>query len=120
MSTLTENLLPNHDAWPGIVDYSKNAGERFEQGDELAVVRSMDGQVVERIHAEMSGWLVGWFEGVAKYPGATLGMVRRCISSPYAAYHRFSIPHPQVAVPDGRDMPMVVDWSALPEDTLRT
>jgi predicted deacylase len=82
----------------GIVDYSKNAGDRFEKGDELAVVRTMDGQVVERIHAEMSGWLAGWFEGVAKYPGAALGMV---------------------AVPDGKDMPMVVDWASLPEDTLR-
>jgi predicted deacylase len=57
------------------VDYSKNAGDRFEKGDELAVVRTMDGQVVERIHAEMAGWLAGWFEGVAKYPGAALGMV---------------------------------------------
>lgn len=82
----------------GIVDYSKDAGDRFEKGDELAVVRTMDGQVVERIHAEMSGWLAGWFEGVAKYPGAALGMV---------------------AVPDGKDMPMVVDWASLPEDTLR-
>jgi predicted deacylase len=59
----------------GIVDYSKNAGEPFEQGEELAVLRAMDGQVVEKIHAEMGGWVIGWFEGVAKYPGASVRSV---------------------------------------------
>jgi len=77
----------------GVVDFLKDAGEPFEKGEEIAVIRHINGEIIKIIKAEMCGNVIGWFQGIAKYEGMPLGMV---------------------AVPDGKETPMVVPWSSLP------
>jgi len=75
----------------GIVDYIVDVGNPFKKGDLLAVIRNIDGSVLSRVIAEMDGYIIAWYQGIAKYEKNNLGMV---------------------AVPDG-DIPTVLDWKEV-------
>ncbi|MDH5401724.1 MAG: succinylglutamate desuccinylase/aspartoacylase family protein [Candidatus Heimdallarchaeota archaeon] len=72
----------------GIVDYYMNPGDFFKINDLLAVVRQIDGTILEEIRSEVEGFVIAWWPGIAKYQGEPLGIV---------------------AVPD--KLPFVVSWS---------
>jgi len=78
----------------GIVDYQVEVGSSFKKGDLLALVRNMNGTVSSKVVAEMDGYLIAWFQGIAKYEKNSIGMV---------------------AVPDGQ-VPVIVSWT---DDTLK-
>jgi len=73
----------------GIVDFQVEVGSSFKKGDLLALVRNMNGTVSSKVVAEMDGYLIAWFNGIAKYEKNSLGMV---------------------AVPDGQ-VPVVLTWT---------
>jgi len=75
----------------GIVDYQIEVGTKFKKGDLLAIVRNMDGTVSSIVTADMDGYLIAWFCGIAKYRKNSLGMV---------------------GVKDG-SIPTVVEWKDL-------
>jgi len=77
----------------GIVDILKDPGDWFEKGEEMLVIRHINGSVLHIVKAEMSGFVIGWYSGIAKYEGMVLGMV---------------------AVPSGQESAMIVPWSSLP------
>lgn len=82
----------------GIVDFLLEVGSEFQRGDRLAVIRSIDGTVLEYVVAEMDGWLIAWSNETAVYKNQTLGMV---------------------AVADHK-APGVLKWSELPPITFAT
>ena len=49
------------------------AGDPFDEGDLMAVVRSMSGEKLAEVRAEYSGFLVSWSGGVAFQAGSSLG-----------------------------------------------
>ena len=77
----------------GIVDFVKNASDRFLKGDLLANVRKLDGTLLAKIEAEFDGYVIGWYNDIAKFEGEELGTV---------------------AVIDG-NTPKIVPWSILKE-----
>lgn len=79
----------------GIIDFYVNAGDKFSCGDVLAVIRHMDGTIVQKVIAEMDGYLTAWYDGIAVHKNQPLGMV---------------------AVEDG-DVPVVESWQDLPVAT---
>ena len=74
----------------GVVDIRVDAGEAFEMGDTLAVVRTMEGELVREIKAELSGFVFTWADGVTHSGRVELGIV---------------------GTPDRS--PMLLDWSTL-------
>jgi len=75
----------------GIVDYQLEVGNHFKKGDVLAIIRNIDGSITSRVIADMDGYVIGWWQGIAKYDKNSLGMV---------------------AVPDS-NIPVVVDWKDI-------
>ena len=59
----------------GIVDHHFALGQHFKKGDVLATVRSLDGAFLKTISAEMDGFIIGWFNGIAKYEGQAFGFI---------------------------------------------
>jgi predicted deacylase len=59
----------------GIVDHHVPPGSAFKKGDLLLTIRSMDGQVLSKMEAEMDGFVIVWMNGIAKYRGNSLGLV---------------------------------------------
>jgi predicted deacylase len=59
----------------GIVDFNKNAGDFFGEGDVLAVIRSIDGNILTEIISEFDGFVIGWWNNIGCYKGNSLGMV---------------------------------------------
>lgn len=57
----------------GIVDFVLTAGDPFEVGDLMAVVRTMAGEKLAEVRAEYSGFVVGWSSGVAFQEGDSIG-----------------------------------------------
>ena len=57
----------------GIVDFVLTAGDPFEVGDLMAVVRNMAGEKLAEVRAEYSGFVVGWSGGIAFQEGDSLG-----------------------------------------------
>ena len=58
-----------------IVDFNKNAGDFFGEGDVLAVIRSIDGNILTEIISEFDGFVIGWWNSIGCYKGNSLGMV---------------------------------------------
>ncbi len=54
-------------------DFVLTAGDSFEEGDLMAVVRSMSGEKLAEVRADYSGFLVSWSGGVAFQAGSSLG-----------------------------------------------
>jgi len=75
----------------GIVDFQIEIGSKFQKGDLLVIVRNIDGSVSSKVIAELDGYLIAWFQGIAKYEKNAVGMV---------------------AVKDGA-IPVVVEWKDL-------
>jgi hypothetical protein len=57
----------------GIVDFVLTAGDPFEVGDLMAVVRNMAGEKLAEVRAEYSGFVVGWSGGIAFEEGDSIG-----------------------------------------------
>eukprot|EP00128_Syssomonas_multiformis_P000188 Colp12_sorted_trinity150504_noHs@14149 len=71
----------------GVVDFVKEAGEKFVKGELLAVVRSVHGERLHEITADFEGYVVGWWSGVAYYPQQSIGMMAaRDENSPVASW----------------------------------
>ena len=49
------------------------AGDSFEVGDLMAVVRNMAGEKLAEVRAEYSGFVVGWSGGIAFQEGDSIG-----------------------------------------------
>ena len=58
---------------PAPADFVLAAGDAFEQGDLMAVVRTMAGEPLAEVRAPHAGFLYGWTSGVAFQKGASLG-----------------------------------------------
>eukprot|EP00012_Vannella_robusta_P007115 CAMPEP_0206194396 /NCGR_PEP_ID=MMETSP0166-20121206/7168_1 /ASSEMBLY_ACC=CAM_ASM_000260 /TAXON_ID=95228 /ORGANISM="Vannella robusta, Strain DIVA3 518/3/11/1/6" /LENGTH=382 /DNA_ID=CAMNT_0053611353 /DNA_START=108 /DNA_END=1256 /DNA_ORIENTATION=+ len=76
----------------GIVDFYVTCGEPFKQGETLGVIRHMNGQLQAEVKADMDGYIIAWFNGVAVHKNQPLGMV---------------------AVEDG-NVPIIAAWQDLP------
>lgn len=76
----------------GIVDFYVNVSDKFSAGDVLAVIHHMDGSVLQKVIADMDGYLIAWNDDIAVHKNQPLGMV---------------------AVEDG-DVPVVEAWQDLP------
>jgi predicted deacylase len=74
----------------GVVDIRVDAGEAFEVGDTLATVRTMEGELLREIKAELPGFVFTWSEGVTHAGRMELGIV---------------------GTPDRS--PMLLEWSSL-------
>ncbi len=74
----------------GILDIIAFPGQEFSKGDTLAIIRSISGERLAEIKAEMNGFVIGWWNGIAKYKGELIG---------------------SVAVED--KLPMVVSWNDI-------
>ena len=77
----------------GILDIVKEAGDMVSKGDLLAIMRDISGVRIAEVKAEEDGFMVGWWNGIAKYKDEIIGML---------------------AVED--KMPMVVKWSDVTWD----
>ncbi len=77
----------------GILDIIKEAGDMVSKGDLIAIIRDISGVRIADVKAEEDGFIVGWWNGIAKYKDEIIGML---------------------AVED--KMPMVVKWSEISWD----
>jgi len=59
----------------GIVDFQLEIGNHFQKGDCLAIIRNIDGSLSSRVIADMDGYLIAWYQGIAKYDKNSLGLV---------------------------------------------
>ena len=66
----------------GIVDFVLTAGDPFEVGDLMAVVRNMAGEKLAEVRAEYSGFVVGWSGGIAFHEGDSIGSCGLPVRSP--------------------------------------
>ena len=66
-------LLSDRPHYPCRSDFVLTAGDSFEAGDLMAVVRSMSGEKLAEVRADYSGFLVSWSGGVAFQAGSSLG-----------------------------------------------
>ena len=66
-------LLSDRPHYPCRSDFVLTAGDSFEEGDLMAVVRSMSGEKLAEVRADYSGFLVSWSGGVAFQAGSSLG-----------------------------------------------
>mmetsp|Transcript_24131 Transcript_24131/g.33839 ORF Transcript_24131/g.33839 Transcript_24131/m.33839 type:complete len:389 (-) Transcript_24131:78-1244(-) len=59
----------------GICDFVLWPGDRFVPGDLMAIIRDINGQVLEHIYADLEGYVIGWDDHITRYEGDTLGLV---------------------------------------------